>query len=95
MSLADFITWVYCWVGDHLKAELAEQRLRQRGFVPNLPDAEVITMELVGEFQGVDTDVGIWRYFRGHWQPWFPGLGSRRQFAQQAANLWAVKQRLQ
>ena len=24
-------------------------------------------MEIVGEFQGIDTDKGIWSYFRGHW----------------------------
>jgi hypothetical protein len=95
MSLEDFITWVYCWVDDQLGEELDMRRLRQRGFVPSLSDAEVITLELVGEFQGIDTDKGIWRYFRDHWQVWFPRLGSRSQFAKQAANLWAVKQCLQ
>ncbi|MCB1764805.1 MAG: hypothetical protein KDJ22_01905, partial [Candidatus Competibacteraceae bacterium] len=42
---------------------------------------------------GLDTDVGIWKYFRRHWPSWFPRLGSRTTFAQQAANLWVVKQR--
>ena len=92
MSLDDFITWVYCWVDDHVTEELRERRLRQRGLAPALSDAEVITMELVGEFQGFDTDKGIWRYFCEHWRGWFPGLGSRSQFAKQAANLWALKQ---
>lgn len=94
MSLEDFIIWVYCWVDDNLTEELQGQRLRQRGFGPALSDAEVITMEIIGEFQSLDTDKGIWRYFRSHWSEWFPGLGSRSQFAKQAANLWAVKQRL-
>ncbi len=52
-------------------------------------------MELVGEFLGIDTDQGIWRYFRCHWREWFPQLGSRSQFAKQASNLWAVKLLLQ
>ena len=43
-------------------------------------------MEIVGEFQSIDTDKGIWRYFRNHWHEWFPRLGSRSQFAKQAAN---------
>jgi hypothetical protein len=51
-------------------------------------------MEVVGEFLGVDTDVGLWKYFRRHWPSWFPQLGSRTTFAQQAAHLWVIKQRL-
>ena len=94
MSLEEFITWVYCWVDDQLQKLLKDKRLRARGFAPGLSDAEVIAMELIGEFQGYDTDQGIWKYFRTHWRSWFPRLGSRSQFAKQAANLWAVKQQL-
>lgn len=78
-----------------MSQELEGTRLRERGFAPALSDAEVITMEVVGEFQGIDTDQGIWLYFRSHWREHFPALGSRSQFAKQAANLWSVKQRLQ
>ena len=95
MSLEEFIIWVYCCVEDMLAEVLPERGLRERGFAPLLTDAEVITLELVGEFQGIDTDVGIWRYFRCHWASWFPKLGSRSQFAKQAMNLWAVKQRIE
>ncbi len=59
-----------------------------------MADSEVITMEVAGEFLGVDTDVGIWTYLGRHWRSWFPELGSRTTFAQQAANRWVVKQRL-
>ncbi len=52
-------------------------------------------MEVVGEFLGFSTDKGIWAYFRDHWSEWFPGLGSRANFAKQISNLWAVKQQLQ
>jgi hypothetical protein len=71
-----------------------ERRLRSRGFAPKLSDSEVITMELVGEFLGIDTDQGIWAYFCWPWPAWFPGLGSRATFAKQAANLWLIKQLL-
>lgn len=73
----------------------ASSLLRSRGFMPKLSDAEVITMELVGEFMGKDQDKGIWRYFRNHWHEWFPHLGSRANFAKQSANLWDLKRRLQ
>ena len=93
MPFETLIITVFCWVEEHLEALLGDHRLRQRGFAPKLADSEVITMEVVGEFLGLDTDVGIWKYFRRHWPSWFPRLGSRTTFAQQAANLWVVKQR--
>ena len=94
MPLEDFIITVFCWVEERLESLLGQDRLRQRGFAPKLADSEVLTMEVVGEFLGLDTDVGIWSYFGRHWRSWFPALGSRTTFAQQAANLWVVKQRL-
>ncbi|MCP5124926.1 MAG: IS982 family transposase [Gammaproteobacteria bacterium] len=94
MPLEDFIITVFCWVDEHLNALLGDHCLRSRGFAPKLNDSEVITMEVVGEFLGLDTDVGIWKYFGRHWPSWFPELGSRTTFAQQAANLWVIKQRL-
>jgi len=42
------------------------------GFAPKLTDSEVITLGVVGEFLGLDTDVGLWKYFRRHWPSWFP-----------------------
>ena len=84
MPLGDFIIWVYCWVDQKLNELVRDTSLRSRGFPPKLSDAEVLTMELVGEFLGIDTDQGIWRYFRCHWREWFPQLGSRSQFAKQA-----------
>ena len=47
------------------------------------------------EYQGIDTDKGIWKYFREHWQSWFPNLKSRSSFVRQAANLWQYKELLQ
>ena len=95
MPLEDFITWVYCWVDDELTLITNAVPLRQRGFQPSLTDAEVITMEIIGEFSGIDTNKGIWLYFQSRWHHLFPGIGSRSQFAKQATNLWAVKQRMQ
>ena len=71
------------------------QPIRARGFAPALSDAEVLTMEIVAEYQGMDADQAIWQYFRRHWLAWFPGLGSRSAFVRQAANLWQYKALLQ
>ncbi|NVZ09773.1 IS982 family transposase [Allochromatium humboldtianum] len=95
MLLEDFIIVVYCCVDDQLKAWLGPRRLRQRGRAPQLSDSEAITLVVVGEFLGYDTDVRIWAYFRQHWAAWFPALGSRSRFARQAANLWVATQALQ
>jgi hypothetical protein len=63
---------------------------------PTLADSEVLTIECVGEFLGIDTDSGLYQYFRRYWGAWFPGLDRvhRTTFVRQAANLWVVKQRL-
>lgn len=92
MDITTFLISVFCLVDDFLKGK----RLRQRGPQPTLSDSEVMTMEIVGEFLGIDTDSGIYRYFRRHYSDWFPALDQihRTTFMRQAANLWAVKQQL-
>lgn len=95
MSIEDFIITVFCLVDDELKKNIIGVKLRQRGFEPKLSDSEVITMDVVGEFLGKDTDTSIWRYFKEHWREWFPCLGSRVNYSKQSANLWCVKQKIQ
>ncbi|WP_092521511.1 IS982 family transposase [Xenorhabdus japonica] len=93
--MLDGVIWVFCWVDDNLTQLQQGMRFRSRGLPPKLSDAEVITMEVIGEFLVFSTDKGIWTYFCHHWRDGFPGLGSRANFAKQAANLWVVKQKLQ
>ena len=92
MDLNTFIVSVFCLVDDQLKG----RRIRQRGPTPKLSDSEVLTIEIVGEFVGIDTDKGIHLFFRRHYAEWFPALGEvhRSTFARQAANLWKVKELL-
>lgn len=94
MPIEDFIICTYCCVVE-LLAETLTDKLRQRGFAPKLTDAELITIEIVGEFLEKDTDTKIWRYFRNHWHNWFPNLGSRVNFVKQSTNLWVVKKDIQ
>jgi hypothetical protein len=92
VDLSTFIVAVFCLVDDQLKG----RRIRQRGPTPMLSDSEVLTIEVVGEFLGLDTDKALYRYFRRHYAQWFPALGKvhRTTFARQAANLWKLKEEL-
>ena len=86
-STEDSIIVVFCCV-DELWNQLTQGRkIRKGGFAPSLSDSEIITMEIVGEFLGIETDKGIWNYFRANWRELFPTLKSRTNFVRQAANL--------
>jgi Transposase DDE domain len=95
MAPQDLLLHVFCLIDDQLTA-LHLPKLRRRGPRPTLTDSEVITIELVGEFWGLDRDTAILRHFRAYHAAEFPALAhiSRTTFARQAANLWWVKQRL-
>ncbi len=95
MSIDDFIIAVFCLIDDELEKVLKGKKLRQRGPSPGLKDSEVITMEIVGEFLGIDCDKTIWEYFKKHWLHFFPKIPDRSNFARQAANLHIVKRLLQ
>jgi len=97
MSRQDLLLWVFCLIDDELKA-LNLPRLRTRGQqTTTLTDAEVITVELVGEFWGLDADTALYRHFAAYHAAEFPALPRvhRTTFARQAANLWAVKRMIQ
>ncbi|MDQ3804539.1 MAG: IS982 family transposase [Acidobacteriota bacterium] len=96
MDLDALIVTVFCLVDDALTAEFAGRRLRRRGPRPLLSDSEVLTMEVVGEFLGLDQEKALFSYFRRHYPHFFPALGHlhRTTFTRQAANLWQVKARL-
>lgn len=90
MDLSTFIVAVFCLIDERIEG----RALRARGPLPKLSDAEVLTIEITGEFLGFDTDAAIFRYFRRHYGEWFPALGEvhRTTFARQAANLWKIKE---
>ena len=50
MPLEDFMIHIYLIVDNFLKTAV---RIRKGGFEPKLTDAEVITMEIVGEYLGL------------------------------------------
>ncbi len=52
MDLSTFIIAIFCLVDDRLK----DRRIRQRGPSSKLSDSGVLTIEIVGEFLGLDAD---------------------------------------
>ena len=92
MDTTTFLITVFCLIDDWLKGK----SLRQRGPAPTLRDSEVLTIEIMGEFLGIDTDKGLYLHFRRYYRDWFPALQrvNRTTFVRQAANLWAIKYQL-
>jgi hypothetical protein len=84
----------FCWIDDMLKATLRGPHLRQREPTPALSDAEVLTMEVVGDYLGFSQEQALHPYLRRHYTHFFPALGwmYRTIFTRQAANLWKVKE---
>src|SRR3982750_269968 len=93
MALETLLLPVFCLVDDFVRDLCHDRRPRQRGPTPVLADGEVLTVEIVGEFLGLDTDRGLHAHFRRRYGHLFPRLREvhRTTFARQAGNLWGVK----
>ena len=96
MDLDEFIVAVYCLVDELMQEVFGGRRLRERGPDPVLDDREVITVEIVGEFLGLDAEERVFLFFRRHFGEWFPKLREvhRTTFSRQAAKLWKAKKLL-
>ena len=97
MSFDDYLLHLFCLIDEGIE-ELTRSAgpLRHHGRPPTLADSEVLTMVLAGEFFGIDTDRGIYAFFRRYHRREFPSLGRvhRTTFVRQAANLWRAAQLL-
>ena len=94
MERDTFIIAVFCCIADLTPILLGTKPLRKGGFSPQLTDAEVMTIEVCGEFLKLSTDKDIFHYFYSHYRHFFPQLTDRTLFVRQAANLWVIKQQL-
>lgn len=94
MERDTFIITIFCCIDDLYPSLLAHQPLRRGGFAPQLTDAEVLTIEVCGEFFKLHTDKDIYSYFSCHYSNFFPKLTDRTLFCRQAANLWVIKEKL-
>jgi hypothetical protein len=93
VDLDTYIITIYCLVVDMMDTILNGIILRERGPEPTVTDAEVLAMEVAGEFLGICQDKRLFLYFRRHYSHFFPGLRKihRTTFTRQASNLWKVK----
>jgi len=94
VGLDDMIISAFCIIDDALTS--IGGRIRRAGPTPTVSDAEVITMEVIGEFLGLDHDNHLMEFFRGQYGHFFPGIRRihRTTFVRQAANLWRVKEQV-
>ena len=89
MQLDELIITMFCQIDDVVKAQFPVRSLRHRGPLPHLSDSEVMTMEVVGEYLGLNTEKAIYQYFCRHGRHFFPRLPDRSNFVRQcAATLW-------
>lgn len=94
MEQSDRIISVYLKISQIYQILTKEHPLRRGGFAPALSDEEVLTMEIIGEMSGHNGDRAIWRYFKTHWNDWFPRLSAYKTFAKHCANLCWIKHRI-
>lgn len=94
MERDNFIIMVYCLVSD-IFYHLYGKPLRKRGFAPALSDAEVISIDICGEYLGFFRDEDLFDYFYTHYRHFFPQLTERTKFVRQSANLAGIKMRIQ
>jgi len=94
-NLSETIIFVYLFVSEHLELSLKGKRLRRGGPKPKLTDAECITIFVISEAIGIDTNVGAWHYINEHWKHFFPLLPSQSQLSKQIDGLWSVLGTLQ
>jgi hypothetical protein len=96
MDLDDLIITWFCLIDDGVDAILHGQRFRERGPQPHLSDSEVLTMEVVGEYLGIQHDTGIYHYFQEHHGTLFPQMRRlhRTTFVRQAANIYRLAERV-
>src|SRR5690242_7927045 len=74
MDLDDCIIAVFCLGDETIPRATGGRRLRQRGPQPVLADSEVLTIEVVGAYLGLEQDSALCAYFRRHYAHFFPAL---------------------
>ena len=96
MDLDNLIINDFCIIDDAKKEILQDKRLRERGPKPVMDDTEIITIEVIGEILGINTDNELFEYFRHYYSHFFPSLTriSRVTFTRQAANLCWIKEKV-
>lgn len=81
----DFCTWVFVIVDD-IWQQIAPLYKRP-GPAPLCSDSELITMALIGEARGLDSERGMLAFWKEH-RDLFPHIPSQSRFNRRRRNLW-------
>ena len=87
------LVWLYCVIDEAVRSIIGIGRTRSRGAEPELTDVEVLTLQLWGEMEGLQSDASIWRNSVDRWIDWFPNIGSEWNFVRRCANLRSLMDR--
>jgi hypothetical protein len=92
-NLELFVIAIYCFICEDLYPAYCQRngKLRQAGSEPALSDAECLTIEIVGQLLGHQTQKQLYEQMHERFGTWFPALKDRPAFVRQSANLWQVK----
>ena len=88
------LVWLYCVIEEAIRSIVGTGRIRPHGPHPELTDAEVLTLQIWGEIEGLPSDAAIWRTSVDRWLEWFPSLGSEWNFVRRCANLGGLMERI-
>ncbi len=88
------VIWLYVLIEAAYQEVTKTSRIRRSGPEPKLSDAEVMTIEILGEMCGMRTDKQIYWYVRTHWRHFFPAMPCHQTFARQCKSLSIVKQKI-
>lgn len=93
-TLEDLFTACFVIIDD-LYRLFAPPEVKQRpGPPPNLSDAEVITIAVVGELFGMEVEGRWYSLVQQHYRGLFPGLNERSRFNRRRRDLWQVTNHL-
>jgi hypothetical protein len=82
-----FFIRLYCCIEASINRFLGGKSLCKGGFFPALSDAELVTIEIIGEFYGIYGDRSIWRFADGTLRSLFQKLTQYKTFTKQSGVL--------
>lgn len=89
MSLEELFVIVYCVIDDYYTMLFGSQAYFRRSpnNNPQFTDAELITIALVGELKGYNSERAWWRFVSKNYRSLFPGLCDRTRYGRRLRKL--------
>lgn len=90
LDLDTFLTAVYVVVDEWYQEHLVTHKPLRRGKRAELSDSEVVTLAIIGQWQGRRSERAFLRYAVAHWQSYFPRLLSQSDFNRRVRDVGGV-----